>query len=302
MNSVVRLGLIQQQGLVSDTAENVAELLANIDRLGAECELICATELATTPYFPVVHHGFEGWAESADGPLVNAVAERARRFSATIVLPVFLRQASGYSNSALVIGTDGELLAGVTADGLRRNAYDKVHLPDAWHEGRGLDEPYHFARGNAFPVFDTPVGRLGVLICYDRRFPEAWRSLVFAGAEIVLVPSCVPNWSPSALASTSDMFVTELRTRACESVVFVGAVNRAGIQEFRGVTTQFVGKSCVIDPGGALLAEASGDQAENLIVDIDLEELTRIRKRLTVMRDRRPDAYVYQANRGTAWT
>lgn len=288
----MRIALIQQQGLTEDRAANVADLLRAIDAAAPEADVVMPTELCTTPYFGVVRDpAIRGWAEEPSGDVVRAVSERAARHEATILLPLYLAGGGVRENAVLVIGPDGRRIDGRCADGSVRRHFSKVHLPEAWRDGRGLDEPFYFAAGDAFPVFDTPAGRLGILVCYDRRFPEAWRSLALGGAEIVFVPACVPVWSPGSRASTADMFITELRTRACENGVFVAACGRAGRQRFRDVESRFVGLSCVIDPAGAVLDAAPEDEAARLAVEIDLTDVARIRRRLTVLRDRRPDAY-----------
>lgn len=294
MTREVRIALIQQQGLTEDLAANAAELLATIDAVASAADVVMPTELCQTPYFGVLRdNAVREWAETIDGEFVQAVAALAARHTTTIVLPLYLRSGDIRENAALVIGPDGNFIEGECADERTRGHYAKVHLPCAWRGDRGLDEPFYFSRGTTFPVFDTPIGKAGILICYDRRFPEAWRSLVFAGAELVFVPSCVPVWSPGARASTADMLLAELRTRACENGVFVAACGRAGHQRLRDVDSQFVGRSCVIDPAGGLLDSASEEAAECLTVAIELEDVARTRRRLTVLQDRQPSAYDY---------
>ncbi len=296
MSETRRLVLLQQAGLSADRDANVADLLERMASAAAEADLIVPTELSTTAYFAVLHDdAITDWAEKLDGELVGRVSELARAHRTTILLPLYLESGDKRENAVIVIGPDGERIDGRSADGSTQPYYSKTHLPDAWHKGRGLDEPYYFARGNHYPVFDTPIGKVGILICYDRRFPEAWRSLVFGGAELIFVPSCVPAWNPGAKASTGEMFVAELRTRAVENGVFVAACNRAGEQQLQDVSSTFVGQSCVIDPAGAVLAAAPADEAVDLVVDVDPTEVARIRRRLTIFRDRRPDTYLLDA-------
>ncbi len=292
MSGTKRIALIQQQGLTEDRAANAAALLRTIDAEAPEADVVMPTELCTTPYFGVLRDpAIRGWAQAWTDDLVQAVCERAARHRTTVLLPIYLDSAGVRENAVLVIGPDGRRIAGRCADGSTRPHFSKVHLPAAWRDGKGLDEPFYFTPGDGFPVFDTPAGRVGILVCYDRRFPEAWRSLLFAGAEIIFVPACVPVWSPGARASTADMFIAELRTRACENGVFVAACGRAGRQRLRDVESHFVGLSCVIDPAGAVLGTAPPDDAAQLVVDIDLAEVARVRRRLTILCDRRPEAY-----------
>ena len=140
-------------------------------------------------------------------------------------------------------------------------------------------------------IFTLAHATLGVLICYDRRFPEAWRELALAGADVVFMPACVPAWDPAAAASSADTFVAELRTRACENVLYVVACNRVGVEEVDGRRTTFIGKSCILGPGGAVLAEAPTDAPAILRATLDLAEVERTRARLRLLRDRRPATY-----------
>lgn len=289
----VRIALIQQGALAPDPERNKADLCQVIDQLAGDADFVMPTELATTPYFGVVHdRSLETWAETLDGSFMARIEDIAAHRRSTVLLPIYLKSADGtFVNAVVVVGPDGCLIQGQAGGRKPVSYFSKVHLPSAWRDGKGIDEPFYFQRGDCFPVFETPHGRIGILTCYDRRFPEAWRSLALAGAELVFMPSCVPSWSPSSLASTSDMFLAELRTRACENGVFVAACNRVGEQTFQNVVTRFIGRSCVVDPAGGVVGEASGTAAANLIAEIDLDEVRRVRRRLTLLEDRQVDAY-----------
>ena len=162
------------------------------------------------------------------------------------------------------------------------------------------DEPLHFTAGETFPVFVTPHGAIGVLICYDRRFPEAWRELALAGAAVVFMPACVPAWDPASAASSAETFIAELRTRACENLLYVVACNRVGVEEVDGRRTTFIGKSCILGPGGAVLAEAPTDAPAILRATLDLAEVERTRARLPLLRDRRPATYTRLQHEGVS--
>lgn len=289
----VRIALIQQAGLSPEPEQNKAELCELIDRLAAQADFVMPTELSTTPYFGIVRdRSLEPWAEELGGSFLTKVAQIAERRNATVLIPVYLKCENGtFANVVVVYGPDGRMVQGDLPGREPVGYFTKVHLPSAWRDDKGLDEPFYFRRGDGFPVFATPRARIGVLICYDRRFPEAWRSMALAGAELIFMPSCVPSWNPGSLASTGDMFVLELQTRACENGVFVAACNRAGEQKFRNIVTQFVGRSCVIDPAGGVLEQAPAAAAANLTIEIDLDDIRRVRRRLNLLQERQPHAY-----------
>jgi N-carbamoylputrescine amidase len=295
----VRIALIQQAELAADPERNKADLCRVIDQLAGDADFVMPTELATTPYFGAVHdRSLEAWADTLDGSFLARIKDIAAHRRCTVLLPIYLKSADGmFVNAVVVVGPDGRLVQGHVRGREPVSYFAKVHLPSARRDGKGIDEPFYFQRGDCFPVFETPLGRIGILTCYDRRFPEAWRSLALAGAELIFMPSCVPAWRPSAKASTGDMFLAELRTRACENGVFVAACNRVGDQTFQNTVTHFIGGSCVIDPAGGLVDEAPATSAANLTVGIDLDDVRRVRRRLTLLEDRQVDAYDLQARR-----
>jgi N-carbamoylputrescine amidase len=291
----LRVAAVQQGPRSDDPARNLQELLEAIEEAAAtRPEIIVVPELSVTPYFCGSSHlTYRAWAEAVPGRVTDAVADRARRYVTTIVLPLFVRGADGsYTNSAVVLGPDGRTIGGRLPGGGIVPYFSKVHLPRIESDTLVTDERHHFSAGDSFPVFRTPHLTLGVLICYDRRFPEAWRELVLAGAELVILPACVPAWDPARAASSAELFLAELRTRACENLLYVVACNRTGVEEFEGRSTRFVGQSCVIAPGGTVLAVGAADTPCVVHAEIDLEEVARVRSRLPLLLDRRPDAYV----------
>ena len=289
----VRVGLIQQANLTADLDRNKDALLREIERLAPDADFILPTELSYMPYFGMLRdESLRAWAEKMRGAFLTGVGAIAARHKTTILAPVYLDCEDGsFANAVIVFGPDGQPVEGRAKARKTAGFFRKVHLPYYWRNGKGLDERFYFRKGDCFPVFETPRAKIGILVCYDRRFPEAWRSLALGGAEIVFMPSCIPFWSPSALASTTDMFLAELRTRACENGNFVVACNRAGMQQFRGLETPFIGTSCVVDPAGGIIRQLSATGAESAVVEFDLYEITRVRRRLALLEEREVEAY-----------
>jgi N-carbamoylputrescine amidase len=226
------------------------------------------------------------WAEPVTGPTVRCAAELAADLGSVVVTPFFERGAVAgeYFNSVAVIGPDGSLLPGQLPDGSPTSVYRK-NAVSAYRWGDQVnDEKFYFKPGNGFAVFDTPIGRIGVLVCLDRWFPEAWRVLALRGAEVI----CVVNASHG---DVDDLFVPSMRTCAAQNVVFAVAVNRAGTEDFAGHRTEYYGRSCVIDPAGTVLAQACGDKPESLAAQLDLAAVADVRMRRTMYRDRRPELY-----------
>jgi beta-ureidopropionase len=272
-----------------DIAGNVRTLAAWTDEQIAEhpSDLVVLPELSTTPYFCCRRENryFE-WAESIPGPATDVFAAVAQRHGTTIVLPLFESTPEGrYYNAAAVIGPDGELISG-DAYGEPVTHYRKCHIPavenppdtEAW-------EDYFFAPGGALPVFDTPKARIGVLICFDRWFPEAWRMLTFGGAEIVLVPMV-------AWGFVEKPYLSMLHSRAVENALFVVSCNRSEYEELDGVGMDNFGRSVMLSPYGETIAEAPANAGEMAVhATLDLAEVGRQRELLPLLRYRRPDLY-----------
>lgn len=300
----VKVTALQLGACTEDKERNVEDLLSKIDEAGKDKpDFIVLNELSTTPYFCIIRDSryFE-WAEPVPGPTTDAVAEKAKRYECCILLPLFERgPIEGiYYNSVAVIGPNGKLIEGELPTGEKRRTFSKVHIPEIDAPTLKTDEKFYFKSGEAIPIFRTPKATIGVLVCYDRRFPEAWRTLALQGAEIVFLAADVPAWVPTdkqgaaaeAAASSGDMFTSELRTRALENMFFIVASNKGSFETFRGVKSLFFGMSCVINPSGGVVAQAPPSEPAILSATIDLDEVGSTRRVLQLYKDRKPEVYL----------
>ena len=169
-------------------------------------------------------------------------------------------------NTAALYGPDGHCVG----------AYRKVHL---WAP---LGEVEHLTPGDSIPAFDLPWGRVAMAICYDLRFPELWRRLAGAGAQLVLIPA---EWPVRRV----EHWRLLLRARAVENQLFVAGCNRAGAD----ADGEFGGHSAVVDPWARVPAEA-GSEAELLVTTIEMDEVGRARRLFPFLADRRPEVYNQQ--------
>ena len=179
-----------------------------------------------------------------------------------------------------LIGTYYNSLVLLTPEGTIGAVYRKVHVPCTRSYER-----YYFTPGPEFVVADTRYGKVGLAICYDRRYPETCRELMKKGARLILI-SISSSIMPGGF-SELPVFETELKTRAFENQLFLAACNRSG-QE--GEYT-FFGHSMLLGPDGSVLAQA--DEAENVVVlaEMELEDADRARINGPLLRDRRPELY-----------
>ena len=192
------------------------------------------------------------------------MASIAEEFGIHLAGSILERHTDGISNTAVVYDPEGVLLG----------SYRKVHL------FRLMEEPRFLAPGDHATVCPTPWGPTGLGICYDLRFPELFRTMALAGANLLVIPA---QWPVKRL----EAWLLLARARAVENELIVAACNRVG----DGGGVVFPGHSVVVDPWGNVLVEGD-DQERLLIARADLREIEKARRYLTVYTDRRPDAYV----------
>ncbi|MFN3202189.1 MAG: nitrilase-related carbon-nitrogen hydrolase [Bradymonadia bacterium] len=282
MSEIVRCGLIQCSNPINDESVPVADIqkamldkhLPLIEEAAAKgVQILCLQEIFNGPYFcPSQDKRWYDAAEPIPGPTTEIFQEIAKKHEMVIVLPLYEEAQRGvYYNSAAVIDADGSYLG----------KYRKQHIPQT----SGFWEKYFFRPGNGgYPVFETRYAKVGVYICYDRHFPEGARCLGLNGAEIV--------FNPSATVAGLSQYLWKLEqpAHAVANGYYVGAINRVGTEAPWNIG-KFYGTSYFVNPRGEFLAEASEDDDEVVVADLDLSMIDEVRKTWQFYRDRRPDAY-----------
>jgi N-carbamoylputrescine amidase len=283
------VGLIQMS-CSPDPRENFAKAEARIQEAAKRgAQIICLQELFRSQYFCREENAelFE-LAEAIPGPSTEALAKLARDSKVVIIGSLFERRAAGiYHNTAVAIDADGALLG----------KYRKMHIPD----DPLYYEKFYFTPGDlGFPNFDTRFARIGVLVCWDQWYPEGARLSSLGGANILFYPTAI-GWHPSEKqefgAAQLDAWRTIQRSHAIANGVFVAAVNRVGFEGTPESGLEFWGHSFVCDPFGQILAEASADKEEILLVECDPSRVEEVRRNWPFLRDRRIDAYAPILNR-----
>ena len=197
----------------------------------------------------------------------------AKKHKMALVVPFYEEAQTGvYYNTAVLIENDGAVLG----------KYRKTHIP---HVGPCFWEKFYFKPGNlGYPVWDTSVGRVGILICYDRHFPEPARELGLKGAELV--------FNPSATVKSLSRYLWELEqpAHAVANGYWIGAINRVGVEKPLN-DAQFYGSSYFCDPRGRIIGKASETEDEVLVCDLDLDMNREVRNTWQFLRDRRPETY-----------
>jgi N-carbamoylputrescine amidase len=277
------IGLIQMSCSL-DPRENLGKVEARIrEAAGRGAQIICTQELFRSQYFCREENAdlFE-LAEPIPGPSTEALSKLARSLNVVIIGSLFERRAAGiYHNTAVVLDADGSLAG----------KYRKMHIPD----DPLYYEKFYFTPGDlGFPNFNTKFGRISVLVCWDQWYPEGARLASLGGASILFYPTAI-GWHPSEKqefgAAQLDAWRTIQRSHAIANGIFVAAVNRVGFEGPRESGLEFWGHSFVSDPFGRVLAEASADKEEILIVECDPKLSEETRRNWPFLRDRRIDAY-----------
>jgi N-carbamoylputrescine amidase len=280
------IGLIQM-ACTPDPQENLRRGELRVEEGADEgAEVICLPELFRTQYFCQQEDAaFFELAEPVPGPSTQALGRIAKERQVVVIAPIFERRAPGvYHNSAAIIDANGAV-AGI---------YRKMHIPD----DPGYYEKFYFTPGDlGFRAFDTRLGRLATLICWDQWYPEAARLAALEGASVLFYPTAI-GWHPHEKAqhgdAQRDAWRTIQRSHAIANGVYVATVNRVGFEkpaDVKGAGLEFWGTSFISDPFGVVLKEASTDREELVLAEVDLERLEETRRNWPFFRDRRIDAY-----------
>ena len=290
MAQVVRCGLIQAKNDIASTDGGVVDAsliermkksmldkhLAFVKQAAAKgVQILCFQEIFTGPYFCAEQN--PSWYDSAEeipgGPTIELMQKAARQYNMVLIVPIYEKEKTGVLyNTAAVIDQDGSYLG----------KYRKSHIP---HVAPGFWEKFYFKPGNlGYPTFQTKFANIGVYICYDRHFPEGARALGLNGAEIVFNPS-------ATVAGLSEyLWKLEQPAHAAANGYFIGAINRVGTEAPWNIG-EFYGSSYFCNPRGQIIAQASRDQEELLVSDLDLDEIKEVRHTWQFFRDRRPETY-----------
>ncbi|MEE9415770.1 MAG: nitrilase-related carbon-nitrogen hydrolase, partial [Acidimicrobiales bacterium] len=214
MANVVKSAIVQLKWTGDKESMLDAHEQAARDAAAQGTQVMCFQELFYGPYFCQVQDAeFYDYAEAVpEGPITQRFSALAKELGMVLVLPMYeLEQAGLLYNTAAVIDADGTYLG----------KYRKTHIPQV----KGFWEKFYFRPGNlGYPIFETAVGKVGVYICYDRHFPEGWRALGLAGAEIVFNPSATSR------GLSAYLWQLEQTASAAANMYYVGAINRVGIE------------------------------------------------------------------------
>jgi N-carbamoylputrescine amidase len=274
-----------------DPAQNLDRAIDRLrDAASKGAQIVCLPELFQTQYFCQREDtALFDLAEPIPGPTTARLAEVAKQLRIVLIASLFEKRAPGvYHNTAVIIDADGSV----------RGIYRKMHIPD----DPLYYEKYYFTPGDlGFKAFDTAVGRVGTLVCWDQWYPEGARLTALQGAQVLFYPTAI-GWHPDEKAQYGeaqyDAWETIQRAHAIANGVYVAVVNRVGFEQgdirgnkAQGKGLEFWGGSFIADPFGRVIAKGSHDKEEVLIAEVDSRVLEDTRRNWPFLRDRRIDAY-----------
>lgn len=264
------VGVAQIEPRLGQLEANRAACADRLDEAaGRGCRLLVLPECASAGYMFDSAEEAAGFAETVPGPFTDALASACARHDAYVVSGMLERDGTALYNAAVLVGPGGVLAR-----------YRKTHLPYL-----GVDR--FVVPGDEVVVIDTPLGRIGLAICYDIRFPELMRALALRGAELIAHPT---NW-PVAGRFSAEVLT---RSRAQENRVYLLSANRVGTERW----ATFCGWSQICDVNGDRLAEAGETEERLLLAEVDpalardkaLNPVPGVHE-MELFADRRPELY-----------
>lgn len=257
-----------QCSMQKEIEQNLTKSLEFCDR-AAGCDLLFFPEIQLSPFFPQYEAQDAGqYCLTEDSATVQALAQKAAEHHYYLSPNVYLEQNGKRYDTSLWISPEGEILGNAKM----------VHIAQA---PQFYEQDYYTPSDDSFKVFDTPFGKIGIVICYDHHLPESIRTCVLKGTDMVIIPTA------NTKAENMELFEWEIRVQAMQNQVFVAMCNWVGIED----AMEFSGESLVVHSSGKVLLKA--DDCEQLLTcEPDLSEVRELRSRVPYLETRRPECYL----------
>ena len=270
-----------QMACSNDTDKNVSNAEKLVRKAASEgAQIILIQELFESQYFCMDQKEelFELSKPFDNHPTIKKFSELAKELKVVLPVSFFEKANRAHYNSVAIVDADGSILG----------KYRKSHIPD----GPGYQEKFYFNPGDTgFKVWNTKYAKIGVGICWDQWFPEAARSMVLSGAELLLYPTAIGGEPEDDGFDSSDMWQRAMIGHSASNQIPVIASNRIGTEKGIDIENYFYGRSFITNHVGDKIAEGSRDKEEVLIGKINLSEAETLRNVWGVFRDRRPELY-----------
>ena len=270
-----------QMACGDDYEKNISKAEAAVRSAAAEgAQIVLLQELFETPYFCKDQDSryFELAREVSANPLLGHFGKLAAELEVVLPISFFERAGNSFFNSIAVIDADGEMLG----------VYRKSHIPDS----PGYQEKFYFSPGDTgFHAWATRYATIGVAICWDQWFPEAARTMVLKGAEILFYPTAIGSEPGYPEIDSCGHWLRVMQGHAAANCVPVVASNRVGREKGASCEVTFYGNSFICDHTGEMLRQSDGQTDGVITASLDLAKMERERLAWGLFRDRRPDLY-----------
>ena len=259
---------LAQMAMSASVKDNLEKSLRFCDRAAGN-DLLFFPEIQLSPFFPQYEkQNVDQYCLTKDSDEIAVLKKKAAEHHYYLSPNLYLEQEVGRYDTSLWINPQGNLL----------DTAEMVHIAQA---KQFYEQDYYVPSRTGFKVFDTPFGKIGIVICYDRHLPESIRTCALKGAQLILVPTA------NTKAEPMEMFEWEIRVQAMQNQVFVAMCNRVGLED----KMDFAGESLVVHPSGEVLLKAD-DRERLLSCEIDLQEAVELRKKVPYIKTRRPEWYL----------
>ena len=263
----IALCQMENKGSVQENLES--SLRAVREAASQRADLILFPEVQLTEFFPQYPgQDVSGYRVGRDSEIVRAFCDAAREHQIMAVPNLYLEEHGKAYDASLLIRKDG------TVAGVQK----MVHVAQA---DKFFEQDYYTPADDGFKVFETEFGKIGLVICFDRHYPESIRTEALMGADLILIPTVNTKTEPS------EMFEWELRVQAFHNSLYIAMCNRVGMEG----EMDFSGESIIVDANGNTVLKAD-DREQILYADIDLAQSCEIRGRRPYTNLRRKEFYV----------
>lgn len=270
----MKLAMAQMQ-MSADMDQNFTKTLEFMEQ-AKNCDLLFFPEIQFGPFFPQYEEGQlrsrlgkgkQDWCLTLDDPRIQSLGEGCKKHDLWLSPNLYIEQNGKQYDMSLMIDSMGRI----------KGASKMVHIAQAEHF---YEQDYYTASEEGFLVYDTPFGKVGIVICFDRHLPESIRTCAKKGAELIIIPTANEKREPL------ELFEWEVRVQAYQNAVFIAMCNRVG----REGDMDFAGESLIADCDGNLLYK--GDDKERLItLELDLAKVYESRKKRPYLELIRPGQY-----------
>lgn len=264
---LVKIAMAQMQ-MSENTTENLEKSLLFCHK-AKDCDLLFFPEIQLSPFFPQYEkRNADNYCLNINSEEIKFLAQKAKEHNYYISPNIYMDINGKKYDTSLWINPKGEI----------ENCSKMVHIAQAENF---YEQDYYTPSDDGFKVFNTPFGRIGIVICYDRHLPESIRTCALKNADLVIVPTANTKTEPM------EMFEWEMRVQAMQNQVFIAMCNRVGKEG----NMDFSGESIIIAPNGNVLFKAD-DKEQLIIYDIDLKEAENLKKSKLYLASRRPEFYL----------